>query len=269
VLIDDPAVAWTAGDEVHLWLVPFEPGGEAKGAERFLTARERVRLDGFRNVGARSQFLAARAGRRLILAGYTNASPQALQFRRGDAGKPFASRPEALRPLSFNLSHTTKLVALVVAWKRRVGIDVELASREVDAMSFARRFLSQREVAALEREARSARRAAFYRIWTLKEAYLKALGVGLSVPLDSFSVSLAPGGRLGVEDDGVPDADQLWRLFCYEYPSNHVVSLCIEAARGEVTPVVRVRRASLQELERRADATGATGSPALETGSTR
>ena len=179
--------------QVDLWLVRFEreldppllaayrallPGEERKEAERFSSEE------------ARTQFLLGRALLRIVLSHYVGEDPRVWVFRRSAHGKPVVAGPAPL-PLEFNLSHTRGLAACAVAMARNVGVDVEALRSSPDHLLLARRFFAPAELAALEALPPQRQPDAFFRFWTLKEAFVKAQGKGLSVPLDSFAFSLA------------------------------------------------------------------------------
>jgi len=141
----------------------------------------------------RHRWLLTRALARTVLAGYAGCEPGSLEFARDALGKPALAWPAGL-PLDFNLSHTAGLVACAVTAGEAVGIDVEDAERPVAHLLLARRFFAPSEVEIIERAPPERQREVFYEIWTLKEAYLKARGLGLSISLASFAVT--PAGNV-------------------------------------------------------------------------
>ncbi|KAK9833335.1 hypothetical protein WJX81_007623 [Elliptochloris bilobata] len=209
-----------APGEVHIWwLFPEDVTDDGLLAryQALLTTAEREHVAAAANALLRRERLLARALVRTVLARYCGLAPQALVFERGRAGKPElcrAAHPAAALPggrrLRFNLSHTPSLLGCAVAVDAAVGLDVEEAERMTrsDPLRLARRRFSAAEAAALERVASPSERAAhFVRLWTLKEAYVKAVGRGIDAPpgLRGFTVSLEP-----VED--VPIVDPFSRV---------------------------------------------------------
>jgi 4'-phosphopantetheinyl transferase len=168
-------------DEVHLWIFRLDPGptdGE------LLAPCERARAERFHFQRDRDRFIAGRGRLRRILGAYLQQSPNLLQFCYGASGKPAVAGP-----LSFNLSHSGEFAALAVA-RFGLGVDIECVRPIEEAV--AERFFAADEVARLRRLPETQQTEAFFACWTRKEAYVKALGDGLSLPLDCFSVSLEP-----------------------------------------------------------------------------
>jgi 4'-phosphopantetheinyl transferase len=121
-----------------------------------------------------------------------------MLFERSRHGRPFISYPQSAERLHFSLSHTDGFVACAVSPCERVGIDVEATDRPVSHLEIARTFFSSAEHADLISLPPAQQRDRFFDLWTLKEAYAKARGLGLQVPLDEFSIRVAPGGKRGI-----------------------------------------------------------------------
>lgn len=156
-----------------------------------LSPAERAQHDRFRFDDDRHTYLVAHALVRSTLGSMLGVAPSALEFEVGEHGKPELRRaPSSLR---FNLSHTRGLVACAVTRGDDLGVDVEQIERKLEIESLARSVFSEAEQAAVRALAGLAQRERFFRHWTLKEAYLKALGVGISLPLRSLHVELAEG----------------------------------------------------------------------------
>ncbi|HEY6986552.1 MAG TPA: 4'-phosphopantetheinyl transferase superfamily protein [Rhodanobacteraceae bacterium] len=178
-------------DEIHLWLLAIDGAPD------------------HRTVAARTQVLLAR-----LLTRYANlyAPPQIVRTERG---KPFA--PE-LPDLDFNLSHAKDHVLIAIARRQPLGVDIERIDRRIEIEDLARRYFSRAEADAIERLPTGTRTAAFLRLWTCKEAVLKALGEGIAFGLDRVSFDLdAEGFPTGVADL-VPEAGttESWRLALLE-----------------------------------------------------
>lgn len=190
-------------DEVHLWYASLDLGAsKAQRLTEILSEDERKRGERFYFQRDRERFVAARGQLRSLLAGYLGLKPGELRFRYGPYGKPnlVFSRSGMLR---FNLSHSDELVLYAVARDREIGVDLERVRADVP-YEVAERFFSPRERAALRELPSDLRRTAFYTLWTSKEAYLKARGVGLSLPLNGIDISPAlksPTTLLEIQDD--------------------------------------------------------------------
>ncbi len=204
-----------AAGEVHVWRVSLSlPGESTATLAELLPADELERAARFHREEHRVHFIVAHAALRDILHRYLAEEPAAIPFLLNERGKP--SLPPERNPgeIEFNLSHSGSLSLVALTRGVPVGVDVERIRPARDHEAVARRFFSENEVAGYFALPEEERRAAFFHIWTRKEAYIKALGVGLSAPLRSFTVNVSPGepARL-VEDRANPSHVGRWRLF--------------------------------------------------------
>lgn len=175
--------------ETHIWKILLRPSASTvTDLELLLSSDERDRAVRFRSRELRDDWTVAHGALRHILAGYTGADPRTLVFHLGPKGKP--ELEPSSTDITFNLSHTNGLALLAVARKRRVGIDAEAVRQEVDIEALSRRFFAQQEADGILELPKEKRTAAFFACWTRKESFIKALGVGLSLPLDHFQVSV-------------------------------------------------------------------------------
>ncbi len=129
-----------------------------------------------------------------MLSRFAEVSPAEWRFVAGPFGKPAISYPADYADLQFNISHTRGLAACAVALNCPVGVDVEAITRQTDCAMLAQTVFSARELAAWRATAPDLQQRDFFRYWTLKEAYIKACGLGLSLPLDSFTFTLREDG---------------------------------------------------------------------------
>ena len=205
--------------EVHVWRAGLEPGGpELRRLWEILSTDERQRADRFHFQRDRVHFVAARGGLREILGRYTGATAESLRFSYDSFGKPSLSGPSTSveaggAPLRFNVSHSGGVALYAVAVGRALGVDIERVREDFAGLDIARNFFSPHEVAALSALPADERPTAFFDCWTRKEAYIKALGEGLSHPLHLFTVSLTPGqpaALLRTDDD--PAEAARWSL---------------------------------------------------------
>ena len=230
---DDP-IAPTAppkADEVHASVVALDiPAAAQADARRLLSPEEAERADAFLRDQDRAHFTAARAWLRRSLGAYLGCAPDSVAFAYGEQGKPRLADAEAGARLDFNLSHAGGHALLAVSAGVPLGADIE-AVRPVEE-KVAERFFSAAEVRALLALPAAARLDGFFRCWTRKEAYLKALGSGLAAPLDGFAVSLAPGepARL-LEVAGRPGEEAAWQMAHLE-PGTGLVAAVAARRRG-------------------------------------
>jgi 4'-phosphopantetheinyl transferase len=188
-----PKVLRLGSDEVHVWRAHLDQ--DASQIDSYLSTLsidERARADRFYFQRDREHFVVAHGMLRAVLGLYLNTPPQCLSFVYSPYGKPALDSESGADAIRFNLSHSDGVALCAVARGREIGIDVERI-RSLDVEQIAAQFFSQREIATLETLPLDLRRHAFFLCWTRKEAYIKAKGEGLSIPLDEFDVSLIPG----------------------------------------------------------------------------
>lgn len=212
--------------EVHVWRVDLDaPGADGDAEAAGLSADERARAARFHFARDRERFLRGHAALRHLLAGYAGREPHALIFAEGAQGKPALPGTG----LEFNLSHSDGCAVLAVTRGRRVGVDVERIQAERATLAVARRFFAPAEAAAVAAAAPSERALTFFRCWTRKEAYVKARGEGLSLPLDRFEVPLEPDATraLTVSHDDRAETNR-WSLRELLPAPDHLGALVVE-----------------------------------------
>jgi 4'-phosphopantetheinyl transferase len=231
-------------DEVHVWRVCVSrTAGTAAALAPTLPAEEAARAARFHFEKDRLTYVVGRGRLRALLGAYLNRPAAELRFTTNEHGKPALAADPSAGDLQFNVSHSGDWVVYAVTRGRAVGVDVEGERPLTSLEGIGRRFFSPREVAALFGLPESERRAAFFRCWSRKEAYIKAVGRGLAIPLDEFDVSLAPGeparlleargaaavpGPWGLRPLDVADGYAAavavhgtgWRLACWDSPSH-------------------------------------------------
>lgn len=189
-----PTKLWLPDDEVHVWRAALDlPAAAAVEYRELLEAAELERAARFYFDRDRQRFIVGRGLLRLILGRYLETAPERLRFVYNQHGKPALDAPFDRSELLFNLSHAEGLALYAVTRRRAIGVDLERVRDDFACEKLAQRFFSPQEAAALAALPAAAKARAFFDGWTRKEAYIKAQGRGLSMPLDSFDVSLAPG----------------------------------------------------------------------------
>lgn len=192
-----------------------------------LAADEWARCERYALDRDRRQFAAARLLVRNVLSRYAPVPPAAWQFEYSPLGKPTIGARVPMCSLSFNHSHTRDLVACAVAGGTDVGIDVECLDRQ-PGPHLAPYCLSPTELAHWGRLDAAERHAYFFRQWTLKEAYAKALGIGLSLPFREVSFSSPLAGRATIVLEGAWDDDPTrWQFFHTQLPPRHVLAVAV------------------------------------------
>lgn len=181
-------------DEVHAWRASLEqPPARLERLLSTLAPEERERAARFHFERDRRRYIAGRGLLRDILSRYLNLPPDSLRFSYTPYGKPYLAEGCRDGRLRFNVSHSGELALYAVSRGRELGVDVELMRADIEYAEIASRFFSGREVASLLALPAHLRQEAFFLCWTRKEAYVKGVGEGLSLPLHSFDVSLTPG----------------------------------------------------------------------------
>lgn len=180
-------------DEVYVWYASLNTFGDRVcNLTHLLSDDERLRAERFYFARDARRFVMGRALLRVILSGYLRTPPDSLTFRYEPSGKPaLAGRWQGV--LDFNLSHSHENALYAVTRGRRVGVDLEYIRPLPDAEDIALRCFSEREHAEIAATPSTEKLRTFFEFWTRKEAYIKAIGEGLSFPLDRFDVCLAVG----------------------------------------------------------------------------
>lgn len=234
-------------DRIDVWVISLVEtdnspeaitGAIITGAISGLSADEQARAGRFAFDRDRRRFALGRGAVRKILASYLGCPPAEIAFAYGEFGKPRLAGRHAAAELQFNASGSGDLAVCAVTSDQSVGIDIEQMrdSCDPDVVRYA---LSDVELTEFERIPAEDQPAAFYRTWTRKEAYLKAVGCGLSRPLASFAVNVTPGAppRL-VRDDQAPTATASWSFADFDPAPGWVGTLVSAEPRRPVRTLV-------------------------------
>ncbi len=179
---------------IHVWRASLEiKKKDIQVFKRLLTPDEKERADRFCFEKDQANFITGRAILRTLLGRYTNQSPADIKFKYNSYGKPLLKKQVQSPPFNFNLSHSGGKVLYAFSRGIPLGIDLEKMKPDIDFAAIAQRFFSHGEVSSLFSLKKSDRVEAFYACWTRKEAFIKAMEMGLSLELDKFNVSLRPG----------------------------------------------------------------------------
>lgn len=226
-----PAEKLTLGpNEVHVWRAALDVSTtEVARFERTLSADERQRAALFRFSHLSQRFIVGRGILRAILSRYLAVSPETISFEYTRYGKPLLAGQEGQALLQFNVAHTDGAALYAVSLTRLVGIDIELYREVPEAKAIVMRFFSPAENRTLSSLPAAEWPRAFLRCWTRKEAYIKAQGVGLSLPLDQFSVTLAPDepARL-LQTDYNPALAERWTLRDLRLEPEYAAAVAVE-----------------------------------------
>jgi 4'-phosphopantetheinyl transferase len=223
--------------EVHLWFScpdDWEETALIGSARAILEADEIVRSERFHLPVHRRLFLASRILLRTTLSRYAEIPPGAWRFVANDHGKPRVAPEAGLPAPSFNIAHTAGIAVAAVTSGCDVGVDVESRDRHVHARRLADRFFTPKEAADLGELPPAALRDRFFLTWTLKEAYIKALGRGFAQPLDSFTFSLNGERPYRIDLSAEPPQDPWkWRFALVGLRPRFITAVCVAADRSE------------------------------------
>jgi len=189
---DSPRKPYLTFNDVHLWRAFLDHSYDSE-LEDLLAADEIKRAGQFHFHKDRIHFITARGLLRIILGRYLDVPPDKLRFCYNAYGKPALAPEFSARGLRFNISHSHDLVLYAVTAGREVGVDIEHIKAYAADDPLAGQFFSPRELVELRALPQGTQQQAFFNCWTRKEAYIKAVGKGLSIDLDDFDVSFRPG----------------------------------------------------------------------------
>jgi 4'-phosphopantetheinyl transferase len=217
--------------EVHLWAVALDPQDDfLQPCENLLSEGERNRAARFRAGFLRNRYVTARGALRLLLGRYLQAEPAEIAISHQPHGKPELTAPWNRHGVEFNLSHSGDLAIIAVTRGCPIGVDVEAIRQMPNAEALLQRFFSPEEVAQWRQCPEERREAVFFQGWTRKEAWLKAVGSGLSFPLDEFCVTMDGAARmLSIQGDTVEASK--WQLDCFEPCLGYIGAV---AVRGRI-----------------------------------
>ena len=190
-LQSDPRFLLASG-EVHVWRTDLHSEAHAQNLEQLLSPDEIQRVSRFRFAEHRRRFIIARGCLRELLSAYLGIKGCEVSFTYSREGKP-ALAPRHHSKIFFNVSHSADVAVFAFTTERSIGVDVEMIRHDVDTDGIPKRFFSSGEQKMLAELDGEAKFRGFFNCWTRKEAYVKAVGSGLSLPLRDFDVSLVPG----------------------------------------------------------------------------
>jgi 4'-phosphopantetheinyl transferase len=229
---------------IDLWCTYISEIGDDSLWTRYdalLSADERVKQARFRFARDQRRYRVTRALVRTVLSRYAAVGPQDWAFSAGAHGRPAISAPWPAPPLEFNVSHSAGLVMLGITSGRTLGIDTEsVGARDADIDGLDRYFAPEESAALLALSPRERRRR-FFELWTLKESYIKARGMGLAIALDAFRFEFRGERQLTLHmRSGLGDSPESWRLWQLVLRADYLAGVC--AARGEdAPPLITVR----------------------------
>ena len=226
------------GNAVHLWCAKVPESVNGSVRDRLLgllDEREVLRMRRFRRATDRDHYLSAHALCRTARSqADEEVHPAEWRFEAGLYGKPFVVAPDHAGALHFNLSHAQGLCAVVIGSVPELGVDVEALERRVDRMSVGRHSFASSEFKDVERLEGCDQRDQFFRYWTLKEAYIKARGLGMRIPLRDFAFDLRAEPIAISFVEGFDDSPKGWHFIELELSPTHRAALALRCPDGWV-----------------------------------
>jgi 4'-phosphopantetheinyl transferase len=236
--------------EIHLWFASDQIDDARAGTCRaVLSADERERERRFHFQEHRDRYLVTRALVRTVLSRYEPVDPAHWLFASNAYGRPEIDGRMRTGDLRFNVAHSAGIIVLVVAKGRALGVDVENTDARDGLLNVAKQFFSTAELAELIGAPANCQRDRFFQYWTLKESYIKARGMGLSIPLEKFSFALAQTGTIGFEitPDLADDPDR-WQFWQIRLAAECLIAICAERV-GRESPAITARRLTYLDIE--------------------
>src|ERR1043165_4496847 len=220
--------------EVHIWHLLTDHvsiSSMASAVQPLLSPEEQGRQTCYAHPRDQLMYVLSRGLMRTVLASYLRCPCHEVRFTANRYGKPILHAERDVPPLHFNLTHSRGAIALAVSRGREVGIDVEERQRSVDYVALAERFFAPPEARHLQQLREEQRSGAFFALWTLKEAFVKGIGRGLSFPLDAFCFELEEDRLI----DFRPLADFVsheWYFHQFELSPRHCGALAVQNPAG-------------------------------------
>lgn len=191
-----------------------------------LSTDEKLKADKFKFINDKNRFIIARGVLRILLGRYLSINPEKVAFKYGDYGKPEAKNNLSI---NFNISHSGKMIIFGFAKSHDIGVDIEEIKNNFDVLDIANNFFSKKEIQFLNNLPKEHQKEGFYRCWTRKESFIKAKSIGLSYPLDSFSVSIDSHEHAELlETLWDINEKHKWALFSFSPSENYIGAISIK-----------------------------------------
>lgn len=219
-------------DKVIVWQIPLNIlTQEQISYWRILSADEKERANKFMFVKDKIRYIAGRGVLRILLGRYLDIPAKEVQILYEAKGKPFVDSE-----LEFNLSNTQDMAVAAFNWSNIIGVDIEYAQKEIEFSKIAKRFFSPEESKLVINAKPEAQAQYFYNCWTRKEAFIKALGDGLSFPLDQFVVNCQPDVKARLLATKWNEEEvKLWMLEAFEIGEEFIGALAAKSPEMKVS----------------------------------
>lgn len=223
-------------DEIHIWSASLEQSAQdVTGLFSSLSQDEKERSKRFYFARDQNRYITGRGMLRALLGNYLGIKPDQIEFSYGAYGKPALGTTFHGKNLQFNLSHSNDKVIYIFNWDQPIGIDIEHARPMKDMDDFALQCFTPNECNFIHALSKDKKQESFFKLWTCKEAFLKANGSGLTVPINQVEVSLATDGSASVTSIG-DDREQAgsWHLELFTPIKDYQAALAIEEYEKQI-----------------------------------
>lgn len=245
-------------DAVHVWYTATDRLRASTALHDcllLLPGIERERWHRLKTWRGRREYLLTRELVRTTLSQYARVDPRAWRFTANRYGRPEIAAPDCGLALRFNVTHTAGLIVCAVAWARDVGVDVEAWDRPRSVLALADRFFSPHEAAAIRGLSAVDQDSHFVRLWTLKEAYVKARGVGLATGLRDASFTIADDAAVRVGFSAAVDDDAgRWQFALLAPTVRHCIAVAVRTEPAAAPLAITLRKATIGATDEESDA---------------
>ena len=211
-------------ESVHIWSIrAIEDKARLDGFIKLLSEDEILRANRYHFEKDRSVYITAKFLLRTLLGNYLGEKPEEITFGYSEFGKPSYFNDDKL---DFNVSHSANRIILGFSKGMDIGVDIEKVKNDFDTLELAENFFSKEEIRILLAFDEADRHMAFFRCWTRKESFIKAVGQGFSYPLDSFAVSMDDDFRAEfLKIDKIPAQENNWKLHSFVPAEGYIAAI--------------------------------------------
>ena len=227
-------------EAVHLWRIHYRAINTDHTLQLFrqLSTEEQLRAERYHFVDDQQRFIIRHGLLRILLGNYLNGEPSELEIQQNENGKPFLTETTENEVIQFSLSHSKEIILYAFGRRRRIGVDIEFIQPMTDMDAVVGAYFSESEKEEYKNLPQEQRLESFYHCWTKKEAFLKALGKGLSLGLDTFTVPLKPGAPTELQRDAwnVQEAGQ-WVLKSIDSIPGYAAAVAVEGCNWTLVEI--------------------------------
>lgn len=219
-------------NEIHFFYTPIDEIKERQLLDRYrsvISEKEKTKVGRYVFEKDQLNCLVTRALVRFVLSAYTQQDPEKFEFIENIYGKPDVKPGLIKVPVKFNLSHSNGVTACAVVLDKEIGLDIEKFNQKID-LTIAHRFFSKSESEYLNKCPDKDKQSVFFDFWTLKESYIKAKGMGLSIGLDKFSFEMDKKNICINFHESQNDSCDQWRFFKFSPVKNYTAAISIQSA---------------------------------------